>query len=162
MALLNEQLSLWEISFRWAGLDADRLWLRVPLNVRDNVRTLVDAILRMHLSCMTLSIEKWTPESDAPPEFFIRHHLDDVYACIAGKAIPRKLLRFALVDRWDMYLWCGRQGVPLPEFWFPPGWKLAYEWPEQPQLYDWNGVPVEAEGTVVVGSTEPMDASLAG
>ncbi len=149
MALLNDQLSLWEISFRWAGLDPNRLWLRIPLSTKDNLRTLLDAILRMHLGCLTLSIEKWTPESQVPPEFFIRHYLDDAYACIAGERFPRKLLRWAVIDRWDLYLWCQRQGVPVPEFWFPAGWKLAYEWPEQPQLYDLNGVPTKPSGDFV-------------
>ena len=130
MALLNDDLSLWEIGFRWQGMDPGRVWLRVPLPVRDNFRTLIDAILRLHLSCLTLSLERRTSESKAPPEFFIRYHLDDVEACIAGVRFSRKLLRWARIERWDMYLWCLRQGVPLPEFWFPPGWKLAYEWPE--------------------------------
>lgn len=143
MPLLNEQLSVWEISFRWSGLDPSKTWLRLPMAVRDSARTLIDAIWRLHLHCLTLSVEKWSTESETPPEFFIRHHLDDIEACVAGLRFPRKLLRWAVIDRWDMYLWCQRQGVPLPEFWFPPGWRISYKWPEEPQLYDLSGVPAE-------------------
>lgn len=131
MPLLNDHLSVWEISFRWAGLDPDRYWLRLPLPVRDNARMLLDAILNAHLFCLTLSLDKQKPDSDEEPSFFIRHHLDDINSCIQGQDYPRKLLKWALVDRWDMLTWCERQGIPLPEFWFPPGWKLSYEWPEE-------------------------------
>lgn len=41
----------------------------------------------------------------------------------------RKLLKWAQIEREALQEWCERQGVPLPEFWFPPGWKLKYEWP---------------------------------
>ena len=99
MPLLSEHLSVWEVSFRWAGLDPARTWFRLPLAARDNARTLIDAIWRVHLHCMTLSVDKWSPDSGAPPEFFIRHHLDDIEDCVAGRHYPRKLLRFALIDR---------------------------------------------------------------
>ena len=45
-----------------------------------------------------------------------------------------------------MQLWCDRHGIPLPEFWFPPGWGLEYKWPE------------EATGEEVVHDTEPASA----
>jgi hypothetical protein len=143
MPLLNEHLTVWEISLRWAGLDPSRQWFRLPLPARDNARMLTDAILRLHLHCLTLSVEKWSSESGTPPEFFVRHHLTDIEGCIAGRRFPRRLLQWALIDRWDMYLWCQRQGAPLPEFWFPAGWHLSYRWPEEPQRYDLSGVPAE-------------------
>jgi hypothetical protein len=27
----------------------------------------------------------------------------------------------------DFHEWCERRGITLPEFWFPPGWKLQYD-----------------------------------
>ena len=128
MPLLNDELSLWEIAFRWAGHDPDKFWLRIPLPVRDNVRTLMDAILQGHLFCTTLALEKWDPKSDAPPELFIRHYIDQIYDCIGGGRFDRKLLKWARIERWSMQQWCERRGIPLPEFWFPPGWKLDYLW----------------------------------
>ncbi len=129
MALLNDELPLWDIAFRWAGYDPDKLWIRIPLPVRDNFRVLMDAILQGHLPCETLLLEKWHPESDIPPEFFIRHYIDEIYLCIPGLKFDRKLLRWAMVERWAMQQWCERLGVPLPEFWFPKGWELEYKWP---------------------------------
>ena len=137
MPILNAELNVWEIGFRWNGLDPGRWYWRIPLAVRDCFRMMMDAILSQELECITLSPEKWSPEKDAPPEFFIRHYLDDVYACIAGHHYNRKLLRWAMIERSAFESWCERRTIPLPEFWFPPGWS-EYQWvdkePEETNL----------------------------
>jgi|SRR6185437_13663520 len=132
MAILTETLSVWEIGFRWVGLDQSGLHLRLPLQVRDNFRLMMDAILNGNLVCSTLSLNKWQPEDgDDERPFFIRHHLADVEACVAGVRFNRKLLRWGAIDRWDFLEWCERQGIPPPEFWFPKGWKLEFESPRE-------------------------------
>lgn len=132
MPLLNDHLSVWEIAFRWEECDPDSYWWRIPLLVRDRLRTLIDAIHQSHLDCWTMSMEKWRPDrgDDATPEFFIRHWLEQIEDCVNGRRYDRKMLKWAYIERWAMQQWCERQGVPLPEFWFPPGWKLEYEWPQ--------------------------------
>lgn len=132
MPLLHDELSVWEIGFRWAGCNPDRVWLRFPLPVRDNFRMLMDAILNGHLDCSTLSLNRWKPGVDEAftKPFFIRTHLDAVENCVWGRRYDRKLLKWAQIERWAMQQWCERRGVPLPEFWFPPGWKIEYEWPD--------------------------------
>ena len=130
MALLSDHLSLWEIGYRWAGQDSTRVWLRIPLPVRDNFRLLMEAILDGHLQCETLGLAKWNPDKGSP-EMYIRHYTDEVYQCINGVRFDSKLLKWASIERWAMQEWCERQGVPLPEFWFPPGWKIDYEWPAE-------------------------------
>ncbi len=155
MPLLNDDLPLWDIAFRWTGHDPDKLWISFPLPVRDNFRLMMDAILQGHLHCSTLSLEKRRQDSNDPQEFFIRHHLDDVEACIWGKKFNRKLLRWALIDRWAMHQWCERQGIPLPEFWFPPGWKLHYEW-HDPEA---DGPPEVAEAAETTAGEEPQKDS---
>lgn len=130
MALLNEDLSVWEIGFRWAGLDPDRYWWRIPLPVRDNFRILVDAIWHAHLES-NISMEKRGPGHEhVPPEFFIRHHVDAINNCVRGKRYPRMLLQFMRVERWSFHIWCQRRNIPLPEFWFPPSWNIDYQWPD--------------------------------
>ena len=101
------------------------------------------------------------PRTPTAVVVFIRHHLEAIHACAGGRRFSRKLLRWAAIDRWDMYLWCERQGVPLPEFWFPPGWKLSYEWSEEPQLYDLNGIPVKPSGPAVAESMPPAGGPAA-
>lgn len=157
MPLLNDDLPLWDIAFRWAGQDPAKWRARIPIDVRDNLRLMMDAILQGHLPCSTLSLEKWRPDSNAPPEYFIRHYIDDVYACIWGKKFNRKLLRWAIIDRWAMQQWCERQGIPLPEFWFPPGWKLHYEWQDPEADDDPEGaVPADtASGDEPAKDSEP-------
>lgn len=144
MAILTETLSVWEIGFRWAEEDPQRYRFRIPLPVRDNFRLMMDAILQGHLDCETLSLSKWGPEDgeDMRP-FFIRHHLTEVEACIAGFGFDRKLMRWAGVSRESFQEWCERQGIPLPAFWFPPGWKLDYEWPVYE--FDVEGEPDTAD-----------------
>ena len=132
MPLLTDDLSVREISFRWAGYDPDRFWRRTPLAAKDNFRTLMLAILKGHLECVTLSLDKWDPKKNDAVEkqFFIRTYIDEIYNGIAGHNFDRKLLDHARIDRPAMQLWCERQGIPLPEFWFPPGWKIDYQWPD--------------------------------
>lgn len=129
MALLNTELSLWEIAFRWAGLDPDRIWLRLPLGARDNFRTLMHAILHGHLDCESLSLEKYYGDDRDEASLYIRYWLDGVHACIDGKKFDRQLLKHALIDRSDLREWCNRRGAPLPDFWFPSGWSVDYKWP---------------------------------
>lgn len=130
MALLAEELSVWDIAFRWAGYDPDRFLFRYPLDVKDNFKLLMSSVLSGEIFCETLILEKRPPDSKADPKYYIRTHLDDVYACIWGHYYKKHLLKWARVSRGDFKEWCGRRSIPLPEFWFPPGWKENFEWPE--------------------------------
>lgn len=130
MAVLNDHLTVWEIGFRWGGHDPDRLWFRIPLGVRDNFRNLMAAILKAELLCNTISLEKPSSNPNLLPEFSVYRYLDDIEDCIAGHRFNRKLLRWAGIARFDFKVWCERQGISPPEFWFPAGWKLEYELPD--------------------------------
>lgn len=90
----------------------------------------MNAILKAELVCETLSLEKPQNDPDLSADFSVYGHLDDIYACIWGRRYNRKLLRWAVIDRYDFMLWCERRGIPLPDFWFPLGWHLEYELPE--------------------------------
>lgn len=129
MPLVVDQLSLWKVGFKWAGLDPTGLWLRIPMPVRDNFSTLLDAILSEHLDCLTLSTQKYSGDDELSAMAHIRTWMDDVYAGISGQYYNRKLLTWAIVDRGAFQDWCERRTIPLPEFWFPPGW-TDYRWPE--------------------------------
>lgn len=130
MPLIANELTIWDISFRWADYDPSRFWFRLPLTVKDYARLLMYAILHGEIVCMNLTLAKRPPESKADPRFYIRTYMNDVNDCIFGKRFNRKLLRWATLDRMDFQEWCERRGIPLPEFWFPPGWKLDFEMPE--------------------------------
>lgn len=130
MALLTEQLSIWDISFRWSGYDSDCFYIIYPLTVKDNFRLIMEAVLRGELYCETLTLEKRPPESKADPKYYIRTYIDDVYECIWGQRFNKKLLKWATISRDDFHEWCQRRSIPLPEFWFPKGWKYDFEWPE--------------------------------
>lgn len=130
MALTVDSLSVWDIGFRWANLDPDSLWLRLPMPVKDNFRLLMEAILAGEILCETLTLAKRPSDSKADPRFYIRSYIDAVHDCIAGQSYNRKLLRWATISRMDFMEWCENRGIPEPEFWFPPGWKLHFEMPE--------------------------------
>ncbi|WP_020166982.1 MULTISPECIES: hypothetical protein [Methylotenera] len=129
MALLVEELTVWDVSFRWAGFDPDRFYLRYPLLVKDNFRLLMLAILEGEIICNTLCLDKRPSNSKADPDYYIRTHIDNVYACIHGQKYNIKLLKWATLDRNWFYEWCVRRAITPPEFWFPPGWKIDYDQP---------------------------------
>lgn len=150
MALDCDELSVWQIGFRWAGEDPDRFWFRIPLVPRDNFRVLMNAILSGEVISPTLCLDKLPPNSKADPRFYIRTYLEDVYGCIHGRSFNRKLLKWATIDRRDFLAWCNCRGIAPPEFWFPPGWKLKYEHPDDllPGLYVRHKEP-EGAGSLV-------------
>ncbi|MDV6344781.1 hypothetical protein [Nitrosomonas sp. Is37] len=130
MPLIANELTIWDISFRWAGYDPSRLWFRLPLTVKDYASLLMHAILHGEIICENLTLAKRPYDSKADPRFYIRTYIDDVYDCIHGKRFSRELLKWAVLNRMDFHEWCERRGIPLPEFWFPSGWKLDFEMPE--------------------------------
>lgn len=130
MAILFESLSVWDISFRWAGYDPDKFIIRYPLCIKDNFRLLTEAILGGELFCETLILAKRPLDSKADPSYYIRTHLGDVYDCIGGIRYKKKLLKWAIISRDDFKEWCERRSIPLPEFWFPAGWQYEFEQPE--------------------------------
>ena len=129
MPILIEDLSVWDISFRWAGCDPRKFYFRIPLEVENNFRNLMNAILSAEIECETISLEKRDYAPDEQKES-IYYWLDDIYACIGGKRFNRKLFRWAYIERYSFSLWCERMNIPLPEFWFPKGWNLHYELPD--------------------------------
>ncbi len=130
MPLIADELTVWDISFRWAGYDPTKFWFRLPLAVKDNSRLLMHAILHGEVVCETITLAKLPPDSKADPKYYIRTYTDEIYACIHGVRYNRKLLRWSAINRMDFNEWCERRGIPPPEFWFPPGWKLDFEMPE--------------------------------
>jgi hypothetical protein len=129
MAILIDDLSVWDISFRWSGYDPRKFYFRIPLEVENNFRTLMKAILSAELECYTISLEKreFDPEER---EFSAYYWLDDIHHCIGGLHFNRKMLKWAQIERYSFMEWCERWNIPLPEFWFPPGWNLDYQLPE--------------------------------
>lgn len=130
MALLIDDLSVWDIAFRWAGHDPDKLWLRIPLSVRDNFRSIIREIHHGHLDCLSLDMSKYHGDNLEEAKFHIRYWLDAIYDCSSGKRYDKTLLKWAVIDRQSFQVWCERHKVPLPEFWFPQGWGIEYEWPD--------------------------------
>lgn len=97
--------------------------------VQDHFRNLTDAILSADLLCETIELEKREFGTDEKI-FSVYFWIEDMYSCIAGHYFNRKMLRHSVIGRYDLKLWCERRNIPLPEFWFPPGWNLEYELPE--------------------------------
>ncbi|KKK67624.1 hypothetical protein LCGC14_2952210 [marine sediment metagenome] len=129
MALITDELSVWDISHRWISYDPEGFRFRYPLGVKDNFKLLFEAILHGELFCQTLILAKRPDDSKADPKYYIRTHIDEIYDCIHGSAFNKKLLKWALISRNDFKEWCEHRSIPLPEFWFPPGWKYEFEQP---------------------------------
>ena len=131
MPLLDDNLSLWNISFRWAGLDPDALKYRfyIPAAVKDNVRLLMQAIITNVLWCKSLRPDPLLgPDSDND-----RIKADKFYDCFVGNKYHQDFLKSHTIYRSDFAHWCNRLGIPFPEFWFPAGW-VVHELNEK----DWS------------------------
>jgi hypothetical protein len=129
MSILADELSVWDICFRWAGYDPRKFYFRIPLEVENNFRTIMQEILDAHLYCESITLEKREFTKENVKES-IYYWLDEMYACIHGVRFNRKLFKWAVITRYDFMQWCQRMNAPLPEFWFPQGWNLQYELPE--------------------------------
>ena len=130
MSLLLDSLCVWEIAYRWAGYDPDKIYIRIPLPVRDNFRLLIYEIYNSHLESESLSMDKYYGDDPLEAIFHIRYWSEVIKECISSKKYNKDFLQFVLISRMQMLEWCQRHKVPLPEFWFPPGWGLVYEWPD--------------------------------
>lgn len=117
MPLLNDQLTVWELAFRWAGYDPAALWLRIPLAVRDNIRLILNAIHLSELECFELTHEKWHPDTGAVRSRYIGNFIEDVTDCIEGRRYKRSFLRQVHLDRDKVHQWCNKSGLKFPEFW---------------------------------------------
>lgn len=129
MPLLIDELSVWDISFRWAGYDPRKFYIRLPLEVENYARTLIDAIHNALLSCESITLEKRQFDKDEK-KFSFYYWADDFFATTSGQHVSRELLKWAQINRYDFMQWCERMNAPLPEFWFPRDWNLNYELPE--------------------------------
>ena len=133
MPLLNDELSLWEIAHRWNNLDPNTIHLlRLPLELKDSFRLMINAILEADLDS-SLLMEKWYSDSDTSPDMHIRYYINDIYTCIWGKKFNRRLFKIISITRYSFKTWCELYDIPLPEFWFPSGWKYQ---PDRYSLLD--------------------------
>ena len=99
MPLIHTELPLWEIAFRWAERPPARWLPRIPLEVKDHFRNVMQAILSGELACETLSLEKFTASEGQSAEMHIGSYINDVYECIWGRKFNRHLLRHAIISR---------------------------------------------------------------
>ena len=130
MSLVVDQLSILEIAWRWSARSSSIFPVVMPVRVCDFSRTLLHAILHGELNCLTLNLDKYHGDDPDEAKFHIRYHTDEIYRALGGGRISRKLLRHAIIERREFFDWCTRRTIPLPEFWFPPGWAIDYPWDE--------------------------------
>lgn len=118
MYLTNDMLTVWELAHRLAASDPHkRYWFGLPLPVKDNIRLLMNEIFSYRLTS-SLIMEKHHGNSDLDPEDYVRYHLDDIYSCLWGHGLSRKLAKSIVIDRWDFWQWCQQSRYELPDFWF--------------------------------------------
>jgi hypothetical protein len=71
MALISEELSVRDISFRWAESDPNKFYFSYPLWVKDNFRLIMEAILKGEFICESLKLEKLPSNTKAEPKYYI-------------------------------------------------------------------------------------------
>lgn len=122
MPLTDDSLTIWKISFRWAGLNPDSLkfLFYIPYQAKDNMRLLLDAISENMLYCISLK------EKDLlnPRNKHDQRDKVDLYNVISDQKYNRSFLKSHFVSRSDFAHWCKRESIPYPDFWFPTGWAI--------------------------------------
>ena len=140
MPLLDDNLSIWKISFRWAGLNPDSLKYRlyIPYPVKDNIRVVLHAVMSNNLFCNSLQPKVLNKHAT----LIDQDYLTKVTNARANYKYDRELLKDSTIYRLDFAHWCKRTGIPFPEFWFPAGWAIheltEEDWliHENPELKD--------------------------
>lgn len=157
MPLLDDSLTIWEIGFRWAGLNPENplYYLYLPLAAKDNFRLLLSAIENQDLYCGGLT----TYPSPYHPEGMLKFHAKDVNACIEGERYNRKFLQLISIQRREFAQWCDNSGIPYPEFWFPSGW-LADEPGYPASLRKPANAPKEVKPELPSTAIKPSTASI--
>ncbi|HNA29046.1 MAG TPA: hypothetical protein PLQ64_07095 [Thiobacillaceae bacterium] len=121
-----EILSVWEIGHRWVGYDPDKTdSADLPLPVKDAFRQLIQAIRHDRLPvCNEVGIQgktyifsRSTGRSRTLEE--VLGALEDNYFV---RRYERELLDSIYLAQWDVGTWASDEGIPLPDFWFPPDW----------------------------------------
>lgn len=154
MPLLDDNLTIWKIAFRWAGLDPESLLYRffIPTEAKDNIRLVLNAILTNSLYCTSLKADEFL-KNDTKSN---RYKLNNIGDCISDSNYDRDFLKSHSIYRSDFAHWCNRTGIPYPEFWFPPGWAV-HELNEKDRLAD--VAPHYESASVIVNLLPATDKS---
>lgn len=122
MPLLDDSLTIWKISFRWAGLDPDSIKYRfyIPHTVKDNMRLILNAVLTTSLYSNSLKQKALFKHAT----FIDQDNLTKLNNIISDWKYNREFLQTHSIYRSDFAHWCNRQSIPFPEFWFPKDWAI--------------------------------------
>lgn len=133
MPLLDDNLTIWKIAFRWAGLNPESLPYHffIPTEAKDNIRLLLNAILTNTLFCPSLKRDEFLENASKADKY----KLTKISECMSDYRYDRDFLQTRTIYRSDFAHWCNRSGIPYPEFWFPPGW-VVHELNEKDRLTD--------------------------
>lgn len=166
MPLTDENLTIWKISFRWAGLNPNAFKYRfyIPHEAKDNMRLLLDAIIKNCLFCNSLK------QNDLyePRHKHDQANMDNLYDVITDKRYSRTFLNGHTISRSDFAHWCNRESIPYPEFWFPPGWAVhelnAKDWllhhnPDLVDSYIQKDEPTTTEETSTTNKKNNLSSS---
>lgn len=117
MALRHDELTIWEIAFRWGGFDPQQAWIRIPVAVRDNVRLLLNGIYSGELECREWSHEMRLPGTSEVSPRYIGNCMGDVIDCIEGRRCKQAFLQQIHLERDNVQKWCDKSGLQFPAFW---------------------------------------------
>lgn len=142
MPLTDDSLTIWKVSFRWAGLNPDSLKYHffIPSDAKENMRLLLTSVLKNELYCTSLKPKQLLKHATALDQ----SNLTKLNNIISDWKYDRDFLKIHYINRDDFAHWCNRNSIPFPEFWFPPGWAinelkqqdwLLFENPELADIY---------------------------
>jgi len=139
VALINSQLSIWELAHRWCGADPDDRTAIQRADVRDTLRKFAvetREILNLHNS-------RGEPDPDDFLAFWRKGESrsplkDSIARCINERDYDVKVFDAAFVLKDEVEKWCRLNNFAVPAFWFRED-ELAYF--EQTRSRSWGNQP---------------------
>ena len=149
-----EILSVWEIAYRWHGIDPDDTESgKIPSNVKETLRELMLA-LNLYLNLYDAHNEQIFVEQFGLTRVRKTKFARQLEKYLHEGTFERDFLRSVFIRRDELPKWCRGRDIALPGFWFP---ELGPGPTTEPQ----PTVPAEAEHAISAGEPAAQEVKPA-
>lgn len=130
MTPISNNLSLWEISHRWFGVDPNKTDPEnLPLEIQDSLRFLARLVLSERIPLMD---EVFLTNPDAQNTNRYDHRILEApdmpkayEDCVYKRIYKKSDLDGYLISQSDLFRCCVFEDLPFPDFWFEDGLSVA-------------------------------------
>lgn len=116
--------TLWEIAFRWEGLEPPKHdFPELPEAVTENIYRISWAFFRRKFPLRKESGRRVLDGEDLLDEFLFNRSRNKLIRCLQRKIYPQKFLDGLYILRADLMKWCAEEFIEPPGFWIEKPYK---------------------------------------